>query len=234
MIKNILFDLDGTLINIDQEGFNKEYMDGVAQFFAKYGYDKNNTIKLLWGAIMVIVNNDGKCTNEEVFCNYLEKNLNMNRETILKIFDEFTNSEYDLLKKYVKKVDLVTKAINLLKEKQYNLILATNAVFPYDIVKKRASWGNIDINDFSFVTNIDNMNYAKPNINYYKQILELNNLKAEECIMFGNDLIEDLAIEKLGIDCFIITDNMINGEYLINSKLNGNYEDFYKYIEDNL
>ena len=78
------------------------------------------------------------------------------------------------------------------------------------------------------------MNYAKPNINYYKQIVELNNLKAEECIMFGNDLIEDLAIEKLGIDCFIITDNMINGEYLINSKLNGNYEDFYKYIEDNL
>ena len=77
MIKNILFDLDGTLINIDQEGFNKEYMDGAGNCFAKYGYDKNITIKLLWGAIVAIVHNDGVLTNEEIFCDYLEKNLNM-------------------------------------------------------------------------------------------------------------------------------------------------------------
>lgn len=234
MIKNILFDLDGTLINIDQEGFNKEYVDRASNYFVRYGYDRNNVTKYLWGAIFAIVNNDGKVTNQEVFCTYLEKTLNIEKENLLRLFEEFTNNEYDYLSKYIKRVDIVITAIKLLKEKKYNLILATNSLFPYDIIKKRASWGNISVNDFSFVTSMENMNYAKPNINYYKQILELNNLKAEECIMFGNDLVEDLVIEKLGINCFIITNNMVNDEYIGNSKLHGNYEEFYKYIENNL
>ena len=47
MIKNILFDLDGTLINIDQEGFNKEYVYQVSNYFVKYGYDRATSIKCL-------------------------------------------------------------------------------------------------------------------------------------------------------------------------------------------
>lgn len=234
MIKNILFDLDGTLINIDQEGFNKEYVYQVSNYFVKYGYDRATSIKCLWDGLIAAIKNDGSKTNEEVFSNYLGSTLGIDRNALEKIFSDFTKNEYDTLSKYIKKVDYACEAIKLLKDKKYNMILATNSLFPYETIKKRAKWGNIDIDDFSFVTTIENMNYSKPNVNYYKQILEVNNLKAEECMMFGNDLVEDLVIEKLGINCFIITDNMVNSEYLVNSKLNGSYKEFYKYIENNL
>lgn len=234
MIKNILFDLDGTLIDTDQEEFNKEYLNEVSNYFVSCGCNKELSIKYLWEAMLEVINNDGRINNEEVFSNYLENKLNLSKETLASIFTQFTDKEYNYLSKYIKKVEVATEAIKLLKQKNYNLILATNSLFPYNAIKKRAGWGDIDVELFSFVTTIENMNYAKPNINYYKQILSLNGLKADECMMFGNDLIEDLAVENLGIKCFIITDNMINANHFKDSKLNGNYEEFYTYIKENL
>ena len=49
-------------------------------------------------------------------------------------------------------------------------------------------------------------------------------------MMVGNDLIEDLVIEDIGIPCYIITDNMLNKEYLDKCKLIGNFEEFYNYV----
>ena len=38
MIKVVLFDLDGTLLPMDQEAFMKAYMGTMAQKLAPYGY----------------------------------------------------------------------------------------------------------------------------------------------------------------------------------------------------
>ena len=67
-------------------------------------------------------------------------------------------------------------------------------------------------------------------INFYKQILENNKLNIEECLMVGNDLIEDLVIEEIGIPCYIITDNMLNDQHLNKCTLKGNYIDFYNFV----
>lgn len=230
MIKNILFDLDGTLIKIDQDKFNVEYLSCIGDYFQKYGYDKKLSVKYLFEAIYGVMNNDGRVSNDELFYQYIKNKINISRDLIEKIFNDMIANEYDSLKCCVEKIDLAAKVIKNLKEKNYNLILATNAFFPYDAIKKRMAWGNIDINDFSYVTSIEKCNYFKPNINFYKQIIENNNLKIEECMMVGNDLIEDLVIEELGIPCYIITDNVLNIENIDKCKLKGDYNEFYDYI----
>lgn len=67
MIKMILFDLDGTLLPMDQEIFIKAYFSGIANKFVNYGYEPNMLIASIWEGTKAMIKNDGSKTNEEVF-----------------------------------------------------------------------------------------------------------------------------------------------------------------------
>ena len=67
MITTILFDLDGTLLPMDQERFVKSYLSRLAKKMAPYGYDPDTLIKAVWAGTGAMVKNDGSATNREVF-----------------------------------------------------------------------------------------------------------------------------------------------------------------------
>lgn len=111
----------------------------------------------------------------------------MKREEVIVLINEFYDNEYNNLKKCVKKIEIARVRLEVLKDKEYNLILATNPEFPKSAIEKRLSWGNIDKTLFSYFTSYENSCYCKPNENYYKEILINNNIKKEKTIMVGND-----------------------------------------------
>ena len=45
MKRAIFIDLDGTLLPLDESLFLKEYMDKIALFMTKYGYDGNKIVE---------------------------------------------------------------------------------------------------------------------------------------------------------------------------------------------
>ena len=110
--------------------------------------------------------------------------------------------------------------------------MATNPLFPKIAIEKRAHWGDIDCSCFSYITSYENSSYCKPNINYYKEIIDKNNLNIQETFMFGNDLIEDLIIENLNIPCYIITNNALHFENINNCTKKGDYNDFFDFINN--
>lgn len=232
MIKNILFDLDGTLIKIFQEKFNEKFYKIIYLRFLKNGYDAETLSKIMLEGIKLMVFNDGKVSNEEVLWSNFEKKSGIKREVIFSSMKELYDEDFDTLKDCIETVEVTGKAINELYEKGYNLILATNPLFPLIAVTKRAGWGNIDCNKFSYITSYENSSFSKPNINYYKEIIEKNNLNIEEIMMFGNDTIEDLSIEQLGIPCYIITNNVVNPQNLDRCTKKGDYNEFYSFISN--
>ena len=46
------------------------------------------------------------------------------------------------------------------------------------------------------------------------QSLILNIIKNNEILMIGNDVLEDGIIQKLNIDCYLVTDSLINRKNL--------------------
>ena len=232
MLKNILFDLDGTLINTLQDNFNEKYFSSICQKFYDAGYDGKTLSKAVLMGLEVMISNDGKESNEDAFWEFFQMYSGINKHDIIGLFDDFYDNEYDEMIDCVKAIEVTGKAINKLKEKGYNLILATNPLFPKKAIEKRAAWGNIDCENFTYITSCENSNYAKPNINYYKQIIENNNLNTEETMMFGNDLIEDLVVEELNIPCYIITNNMINTTNLSKCTKKGDYNEFYFFVNN--
>lgn len=232
MIKNILFDLDGTLINTLQAKFNEKFYITMCDKLLKKGYENELLGKVFLEGVGLMVTNDGSVSNEETLWNHLERKSGLKREEASLLLEEFYENEYDLLKDCIEPVETTGKAVNELYDKGYNLILATNPLFPKVAIEKRASWGNIDCNKFSYITSYENSYFAKPNINYYKEIIEKNDLDIEETIMFGNDLIEDLVIEELNIPCYIITNNMVNEQNLNKCTKKGDYNEFYCFVSN--
>ena len=73
---------------------------------------------------------------------------------------------------------------------------------------------------------------CKPNVDYYRTILEQFHLRPEECLMVGNDVEEDLAIRKLGVKTFLVTDTKENKKDLpIESDYQGSMEELFAFVE---
>lgn len=232
MITTVLFDLDGTLVPMDQDVFIKEYFSRIARKMAGYGYDPNKLIDTIWRGTYAMIKNTGEMTNEEVFWKYAKT---VYGERILKdkaYFDEFYLQEFDRISSVCGYNPEAAETVCRLKDMGYRIALATNPIFPAQATEWRIGWARLKPEDFELYTTYENINYCKPNLSYYKEILKRMQVQPEECIMVGNDVGDDMVAEKLGMKVFLLTDCLINKEEKdISLYPQGTFVDLLKYIE---
>ena len=93
-------------------------------------------------------------------------------------------------------------------------------------------WAGLSPEDFEFYTVFENSSFCKPNLKYYEEILEKIGCKAEECIMVGNDVSEDMITEQLGMQVFLLTHSLINKENKdISVYPNGDFKELKAFFE---
>lgn len=228
-MKTILFDLDGTLLPLSMENFRKVYFPLLVQKGVEIGIDKDKMKQGILGGLQAMSKNDGSFTNEIVFWNFFETATDISAESVKKDFDDFYNNEFLKLKDVCGYTEYSRKIVDVLKEKGYKLILATNPILPMSANINRMAFVGLKPDDFEYITAFENSTYCKPNQKYYEEIIEKNSLNPKECLMVGNNVLEDMVAEKLGIDTFLITDVLENEYNLDYKKYNqGSLKDFYK------
>ena len=129
--------------------------------------------------------------------------------------------------------DVVNQCVSILKDKGYQLVIATNPIFPEAATYERISWTGLNVEDFSLITTYENSCYAKPNLNYYKHILKTIDKDPEDCLMVGNDVKEDMCAKNIGMDVFLIEGNVIEDENTDISEIKrGNWNVFKEYVSN--
>lgn len=231
-IKVIMFDLDGTLLPMDQDIFVKAYFSGVAKKLANRGYEPEKLIKSIWTGTMVMIKNDGGCTNEEVFWNTFASIYGEKVRDDEPYFEKFYLENFDELSKVCGYNEKAKEVIRIVKELGYKTILATNPVFPEIATKKRIKWAGLNEDDFELITTYENSKYCKPNLKYYKEIMDKFNLDPTECVMIGNDVSEDMIVSSLGVKTFLLTDCLINKDNIdINKYPNGSFDQLIDFLK---
>ncbi|MBR3928396.1 MAG: HAD family hydrolase [Clostridia bacterium] len=231
-IKNVFFDLDGTLLPMDQEAFTKLYFKNLAKRLAPFGYDPEKLISAIWAGTASMIKNDGSVSNEDAFWQTFTVLFPEKGRNDEPIFEDFYKTEFLNAKAACGYTENASKIVSFLKEKGVNLILASNPIFPMIAQKNRITWAGVNPDDFSYITSYENSRFCKPNPAYYLEILEKNGLKAEQCLMIGNDAIEDAAAEKAGMKVFLLTDCLLNKDGRdISVYKNGNYNDLENYLK---
>ena len=232
MIKMVLFDLDGTLLPMDQDKFMRAYFGGLAKRLAPLGYDAELLIKAIWGGSAAMVKNDGKMSNEDVFWATFSAVYGKDARADEPHFYQYYVEEFDKVKDACGYEPGAAVAVRAIKDMGFRVALATNPLFPSIATEKRISWCGLSHEEFELFTAYENSSHCKPNLDYYREVIGKLGVKAEECLMVGNDVGEDMIAEELGMKVFLITRDLINkGGEDISRYPNGSFEELLEFVE---
>ena len=227
MIDTILFDLDGTLLPFVQEDFLKIYIGLIAGRAAKFGYQKEAFTKALWAGTASMAKNDGSCSNRDAFWETFSGILGKNVLELEDEFEDFYAVEFDKTGACLQYKPDYSAFIASLKARGFKIVLATNPLFPPVAVQTRLSWVGLGGEDFDYITNYKNSSFCKPNPGYYRAILGEIGKAPEACLMVGNNTNEDMCAGALGMDVYLVTENIENaGDIPPESFKNGSFSDF--------
>ena len=235
-IKAVLFDLDGTLLKMDQDEFVSTYFKYLAKHLAPKGYEPDKLLKVFWAGVNAMVANDGSATNEEAFWKVFTDAYGETSIEDKPHIDDFYKNDFNKVQEVCGLYKEAKEIINLVKEKGKIAVLATNPLFPHTATENRMRWAGLEPAEFTEYTTYENCHYCKPNQKYYEELLQKLDLKPEECIMIGNDVEEDMVpAEKLGMDRFLLTNCLINKMDKDTSEISrGGFEELKKFLEVNL
>lgn len=233
MIDTILFDLDGTLLPMHTEKFTERYFKELSEKLKDY-FTAEEVTKYMWNATEYMINREEReKTNKEAFFEDFYKNVTHKEEILTPMLEDFYESDFNKVQEISEVSDEIVKAVEVLKQKGYNLVVASNPLFPKTAMINRIKWAGLDEEDFMFITSFEEMHFSKPNLNFYKEILLIINKEPKDCLMVGNDIEEDMVVSKLGIKTYLIN-NFVRGDIDKSEYIDyiGDYSDFYKFVKN--
>lgn len=233
MITTVLFDLDGTLLPMDNDEFVKYYFGLLCKKAAPRGYEPEKLIDTIWTGTAAMVKNDGSKSNEEAFWDKFCEIMGEEARKDIDLFDDFYRNEFNGAKAVCGYNQNLIDLVHELKKEGKRIILATNPIFPEVATLNRIEWAGFSRDDFELITTYENIGFSKPNPEYYREILRRINVPARECLMIGNDAKEDMIASEVGIKVYLLTDHLINKENIdISVYPNGDYTGIRKLLEE--
>ncbi len=232
MLTTLLFDLDGTLLPMDQKAFISAYFRELAAAAAPWGYDRDQLIPALWKGTEAMVRNDGGASNCERFWQRFAEELGKDVRGDEPHFDNFYATSFDNARRVVEPRRSAKPALEELRRKGYALVLATNPLFPRVAVERRLVWAGLDADLFDHITDYANSRFCKPNPRYYADILETLGKDAAEALMIGNNVSDDMAAaEEVGIKTYLVPDYLENEREIDIAPIRqGNFEEMLRIL----
>ena len=232
-MRDLLFDLDGTLLPMVQDEFANSYFMQLSKKFRGTGVDADKLLKTIEKGLMGMVLNDGRNTNEEVFWQIFEREMKMKKVDIIDRFDEFYLNEFNEIITSTSPTGVAKEIIDIAKKKGLRLFLATNPLFPRQATLNRIRWAGLNPEDFLDITTYENNYFCKPNVKYFQEIIRRNDIDLDRALMIGNDVYEDLSISSLGVKTFLDTDCLENKHELeLTSDFQGTLSDLKAFIKE--
>lgn len=226
-----LFDLDETILNLNWNLFEKDYYMKLAYAFSellpidKAAYYIQTSYRYMVDFV------DNKRTNKDRFYDKMVELSGADKEKMIELEPHFYLEHYEDFKKYTYPNSNMVESVKTLNDKGFPLVIASNPVFPAIATLKRIAWAGLDASIFKRITTFENEYACKPRIEYYENLLKELQLKAEDCIMVGNDIGEDMMASLLNIKCILITDDVIDsGEDYEYESMSS--DEFLKYVKE--
>ncbi len=231
-IDTVLFDLDGSLLPMDQDAFVRLYMGALGRTFAEEGFEPKKLASSVWKGVQAMVENDGSMSNRDRFWKEFSGAMEQEMADREPHFVKFYENQFGESKASTAVQPLAAEVVRLFKDKGYTVVLATNPLFPTVATYRRMRWAGLSPEDFHLVTTYEEERYCKPNLKYYMSILERLKKKPEQCMMVGNDVDEDMCAVSTGMSGYLLIDCLINrAGRPLDGFLSGDFQSFYQYAE---
>ena len=231
-VKTVLFDLDGTLLNMGESAFEKEYLKRMVMFLEQRLPGKGkDLVKCIGYGGQMMKESDGTRTNFDVFWEGFEKASGTTREVIEPMITVYYQTDFTHIgDDYVPDSDM-QEAVRLLADKGIQLLVATTPVMPRIANDERMRWTGLSDIPWLDVTSFETYNYSKPDVRYFQQICDKFNLNPAECLMVGDSLVKDYPASELGMDFYLLlNEDSPEAEKAFTGK-KGSRKDLLEYVQ---
>ena len=232
-ITTILFDLDGTLIRMDQDEFIRLYFVSILDKIGRLGFDTAVVQNALEAAVVATLRNDSGLSNEQRFWQVFDETSSGLADQLRSQIDSYYSSEFNMVvEQTCEAYPRAREVLLAAKRKGMRIILATNPLFPMVATHARIRFGGMSPEDFEYITAYENSSYCKPNPAYFTELLAKLGVSPEECVMIGNDTRDDFSALALGIPVFTLTDGLINRDDIdLDLHPHGSFDELISYIK---
>lgn len=210
MLKAVLFDLDGTLLPLDQDAFLHEYLKRLSVKAAGYAPPDRFVKQLMASTLNMTANREPDRTNQQVFAADFYPKLGVPEETLLPVLEDFYEVEFGKIRTITKANPAARQAVKAVLARGLDAVVATNPVFPISAIRQRLDWAGVADLPFKLVTSYEDSHFCKPNAEYFLEVAERIGRQPEECMMVGNDAAEDMAAASVGMRTYLVKDHLIN------------------------
>ena len=226
MYTNYIFDLYGTLIDINTDEESMDFWYKLSLFYSFKGalYTaeelKESYITLVKSHLDNLTDtNYPDFPLEDVFSKlYTNKNIIPSDELIIDTAHFFRTSSI----KYIKLYDNVINLLELLKKKGKKIYLLSNAQRIFTLYEMRLLGIEKYFDDILFSADY---NVCKPDMKFYNTLINKHNLDIKDSIMIGNDYICDIeGASNVGLDSLYLHSNL-------SPEIKGNLKSTYSIME---
>lgn len=212
MYKNYIFDLYGTLIDINTNEYSGYLWKKMQEFYSFYGA-KYTSVELKKEYNRLCMEEEQKLKEKghdfpEIKVEYVFQKLFLNKGIEISLETaEITTQFFRIIStKYIKLYDNVIEYLELLKKKKKKIYLLSNA----QAIFTKLEMDHLDITKyFDGIVFSSDEECRKPSKEFFEIILDRYNLKAEESVMIGNDGGTDIGgANTVGMDSAYLHTNI--------------------------
>ncbi|MCM2277435.1 MAG: HAD family hydrolase [Oligoflexia bacterium] len=202
-VRHLLVDLDGTLLGNRALALSADFLRQSFPLFKQMGGGVREAARLLVSVQGEFRRPSPTVTNDLRALALFAKRLNL---TVEEARAQIRAALFAVFPKLERHFYPIAGAREFLEwaRGRYTLTLATNPVWPIEIVEMRVRWAGLDPAIFSRMTLAREMHACKPSLEYYREILERQSFQAGDCLLVGNETRMDLPAVRAGIRVFIV------------------------------
>lgn len=193
----VLFDLDGTLLDIDGEDFLDAYIEALTAWWNPS--DPNTFRQQIMAASVPIFADHPQATNGEVFRDHLSRLLGMSTEAVGDRIDHFHQEHLTSLRFSARPVPQARATVRRCQALGLRMAVATTPIYKPEVIWLRLGWAGLADIPWDLVTHSEVMHTCKPHVGYYHETAHLLGIAPEACCMVGDDPLQDGPAARAGM-----------------------------------
>ncbi len=203
MMQAVLFDLDGTLLDLDGDGFLDAYVDALARFMADLVPPARFTEALWSAAVAANVTPHPGRTQRSVLVQSLSRVLGLDALVLERSIAAFNRRDLTPLRHGAKPKPGARQAVEAALGRGLKIAVATTPIYGREVIGERLRWADVDDLPWDVVAD-DSFEATKPAPTYFEEVARRLQVSPAQCLMVGDDPWNDLPARKVGMQTFYV------------------------------
>lgn len=209
MLAGVLFDLDGTLLDIDLNAFLRDYFAALGPVVAEVigtDADASAALQAIMESTDAMMLAHPEQTNQTVFNATFRRltGTDLDLDEFALPFEHFYAEVFPTLKGAIVPRPGAREAVEAALSAGLRVAIATNPIFPLSAIRERMRWACVNDLPVDAITSYEVMHATKPSPGYFAQTAEMLGVDPIDCLMIGDDRTLDMGAADVGMRTFYV------------------------------